>query len=106
MSRKKLRDVRITLPKGVSYELLDLAARLHGAPSMSKYILTAAMSYTDQYIRKKKEELDERRDDTDSSVRNPTESVPGEVNKDNDDTGDSDKSGILPSTSESRGTGD
>ena len=106
MSRKKLRDVRIKLPKGVTYELLDLAARLHGAPSMSKYILTAAMSYTDQYIRKKKEELDERRDNTDSSVRNSKKLEPGEVNTDNDDTGHSDKSGIVPSVGESGGSRD
>ena len=106
MSRKKLRDVRITLPKGVSYELLDLAARLHGAPSMSKYILTAAMSYTDQYIRKKKEELDERRDDKDSSVRNPEEPSVGETDNNNDDTRDSSEHGIVPSTAESGGSGD
>ena len=60
MSKKQLKDIRIELPKGMYYEVLVAGAKLHGAPSMSKYILNASLAYTKTYLEKKKAEIDQR----------------------------------------------
>ena len=60
MSEKRLKSVRIELPKGMYYEVLAAGAKLHGAPSMSKYILNAAMTYTKEWLDKKQAEIQER----------------------------------------------
>lgn len=70
MSKKALKDVRITLPKGLYYDVLTAGAKLHGAPSLSKYIINAAMTYTQTYLQEKKDELDKLKEG--SSVRNTT----------------------------------
>ena len=48
--RKSLRSVRIELPKGMYTQALELGQELHGAPSLSRYILTAALSYTKTFM--------------------------------------------------------
>ena len=56
--KKRLKSIRIELPKGVYYDILSAGAKLHGASSLSSYILRAATTYTTEYLREKKEELD------------------------------------------------
>lgn len=63
MKKKPLRSVRIELPKGMHYQVLDVAARAHGAPSLSKYILNSAMTYSVKYLEDKKEEIEQRKAD-------------------------------------------
>ena len=59
MSKKRrLRSIRIELPRGLYYDVLSAGAKLHGAPSLSKYLLNAAMTYTTEYLKDKKIELD------------------------------------------------
>tara|TARA_B100001094_G_scaffold65503_2_gene61586 strand:+ start:1799 stop:1981 length:183 start_codon:yes stop_codon:yes gene_type:complete len=57
--KNKIKDIRINLPKGAAYDILAAGASAHKAPSLSKYILIAAMSYTQAYFSKMTEELNE-----------------------------------------------
>ena len=58
--RKPLRSVRIEIPKGMYEEALSLGKELHGAPSLSRYIITAAMSYTKQFLEERAADITER----------------------------------------------
>ena len=66
--RKPLRAIRIQLPKGIEYEALELGRILHGASSLSRYILTAAMTYTNQFIRERADAINQT-----SDLRNTSE---------------------------------
>tara|TARA_B100001094_G_C17969891_1_gene689776 strand:- start:69 stop:335 length:267 start_codon:yes stop_codon:yes gene_type:complete len=61
--KKKLDRVMIKLPEGLYYETLEVGAQLHGAPSLSKYILTAALSYTKQCLEERAEYLKGQEDE-------------------------------------------
>ncbi len=69
MSKKRpLRSIRIELPRGLYYDVLDACTKLHGAPSISKYILNAAMTYSEGYLKDKKAELDKRKEEPDEET--------------------------------------
>lgn len=101
MSKKRLKDVRVVLPKGLYYDVLTAGAKLHGAPSLSKYILNAAMTYTQTYLQEKKDELDKRKEEA-SNLRNSTGNDDrGTDPVERQDPGISDRSGSIPSVGES-----
>ncbi len=62
--RKRLTEVRIDLPKGLEYEILEACAELHGAPALSRYILTAALSYSTAYLKEKAEECKKKKEES------------------------------------------
>lgn len=99
--QRRLTSIRIELPKGLYYDVLTAGAKLHGAPSISKYVLNAAMTYTQDYLEKKKEELDERKEegrrlrDTEGNGDRDDSPEPGQ------DPGTGGGSGSIPSTGES-----
>jgi hypothetical protein len=88
VSKKRLRDVRIALPKGLYYDLLTAGQKLHGSPSLSRYILNAAMTYTTEYLKKKKEQIDEQAE-SNLRLRDSTESIPDDPDQ-RSDSGDGD----------------
>ena len=97
--KKQLRNIRIQLPRGIYYDVLEVGRKLHGAPSLSKYILTAAMSYTKQYIEEKKDELDKRKDEADLRVRDSEGDELGTASVDErSDSGTGGGHGEVPST--------
>jgi len=99
--KKQLRNIRLTLPKGIVYDVLEVGRKLHGAPSLSKYIMTAALSYTKNYIEEKQSELDKRKEEaaTDNGLRNSTGETIGETGGDErSDNGTSSEPGTVPST--------
>ena len=97
---KRLKNVRIELPRGLYYDVLTAGAKLHGAPSLSKYILNAAMTYTQTYLEGKKDELEQRKEEG-IRLRNTESNDSGTDHPDErQDTGTSSGHGELPSTSE------
>ncbi len=98
---KRLDSVRIVLPKGVHYDLLKLGADLHNAPSLSIFILNAAMTYTTNYVKEKEYEIRERQAEADADLRlrDSSGDAPGESDStERSDNGVGGGPGTVPST--------
>ena len=83
--RKKLKSIRIQLPTSVYYDALETCRVLHGAPSLSKYILNAAMTYSREFLEAKNDEIEARQAEADSLSTDSTEPESPEGLTDRDD---------------------